>query len=215
LSYDYERVLQLVQDRVASTARIDDLMRELVRELAQLHPHEDWSLLGDLDYDETPRVDEWWSKAMKRRSSRKGLRGLWFGLRNPVRRGKATADLYLCGSRQFSSVDEGADWAARAEWFPQGGDLKSRVLDGIYKLAYPGRRRASGQSEPLGNKAEYPLCLGYGAFLIKRLIERHDADQILRDSDRVGVAVGFDSGDFILLGEVGSGGLELEPTGGQ
>ena len=50
----------------------------------------------------------------------------------------------------------------------------------------------------LGNVAEYPLCPGaMCAFAVRDLLERADPELILGESTTLGIAVGFDSGDFI------------------
>jgi len=73
------------------------------------------------------------------------------------------------------------------------------VLANIDRIAY----RNGG----LGNDAEYPLCLGYGAFAVRQLLGQIEPALVLGDSDKLGVAVGFDSGDFVRLGEFGPSGL--------
>ena len=51
-----------------------------------------------------------------------------------------------------------------------------------------------------------------GAFAVQRLLSEIEPAVILRGSDSVGVAVGFDSGDFLLVGRLRSEGLT--PIGG-
>jgi hypothetical protein len=90
-------------------------------------------------------------------------------------------------------------WAIRPAWWPTARYARSVVLADIYRIAY----RKGG----LGNDAEYPLCLGYGAFAVRDLLGKVEPSLFLGESDSVGVAVGFDSGDFVLLGKLGPSGL--------
>ena len=134
------------------------------------------------------------------------LRGFWFGIFNPVRAGKPSADLHLSGSIQYSE-DGHADWAADPEWVPKSRYLKSKVLEQIYQLAYRvnGRKKAAGG--PLGIRAEYALCLGYSAFLVQMLVEEALQDSFLGSEYDMGLAVGFDSGDHLSLGKIRGGEL--------
>jgi hypothetical protein len=72
-------------------------------------------------------------------------------------------------------------------------------LAAIYRIAY----RPGG----LANDAEYPLCLAYAAFAVRELLNRIDPKLVLDSVGPVGVAVGFDSGDFLLLGRFTDEGL--------
>ncbi|HZL38040.1 MAG TPA: hypothetical protein VFC78_22180 [Tepidisphaeraceae bacterium] len=80
----------------------------------------------------------------------------------------------------------------------------------IYHIAYdsdgpPGDR--------LKNDAEYPICLGYAALVVRELLLAVDPRLVLQGGDEVGVAVGFDSGDFVSLGKVTNQGLLLIGNG--
>ncbi len=49
---------------------------------------------------------------------------------------------------------------------------------------------------------EYVLCLGFGGLIIKTLAERIAPETWLGNSRARAVAIGFDSGDGILLGSI-------------
>jgi hypothetical protein len=86
------------------------------------------------------------------------------------------------------------------------------VLAGIYRIAYRQNASVAEQEICLGNDAEYPLCLGYAAFAVRELLLSVEPSLMLGKSNSVGIAVGFDSGDFILLGELTKNGLiPLDP----
>jgi hypothetical protein len=76
-----------------------------------------------------------------------------------------------------------------------------------YRRAYRVARQDCCSPESLGNAAEYPLVLGYGAFAVRELLAQVEPSLLLGRTDSVGVAVGFDSGDFVLLGRIVPDGL--------
>jgi hypothetical protein len=142
------------------------------------------------------------------------LRGLWFGLYNPCYDGcTPAADLYVCGSERFYADPDDNDWVVGPRWWPEDRYARSAVLADVYRIAY---RQGAGRDERdgcLGNDAEYPRCLGYGALAVRALLGAVEPSQILERADEVGVAVGFDSGDFVLLGRMVRDGLV--PFGGR
>ena len=94
---------------------------------------------------------------------------------------------------RFEPDDLSFDWACDPDWRPETGYAHSEILRAIYRIAYEGAS--------LGNDAEYPLCLGYAALVIRQLL--NPTGQSLFTNAAVGhtgVAVGFDSGDAVLLG---------------
>ena len=149
---------------------------------------------------------------------RRPLSGLWFGLYNPILSGETVADLYVAGSERFYPVVGDNGWAVGPEWWPEGRYARSPVLADVYRVAYPSSAAAgseSGDQRWLQNDAEYPLCLGYAAFAAQALLGQIEPATILRASRSLGVAVGFDSGDFILIGQLTAEGLspvEAIPT---
>ncbi|HEY7875980.1 MAG TPA: hypothetical protein VIG64_12755 [Actinomycetota bacterium] len=116
------------------------------------------------------------------------VQALWFGLFNPKRDGLTTADVYFGGATEFDPADP--DWPTELSYEPPGGYLQSEVLSAIYEIAY--------RKTDLGNDAEYPLCLAYGAS-VARACGRAYAE---RFDTRVWVTSGFDSGDTIDVGWV-------------
>ena len=120
----------------------------------------------------------------------------------------------LDSERFYPAVGDNG-WAVGPEWWPDGRYARSSVLADIYRIAYPSS--AAPRSRPsdhrrLQNDAEFPLCLGYAALAVHALLGQIDPATILRASRSLGIAVGFDSGDFILLGQLTAEGLSpVEP----
>jgi hypothetical protein len=76
---------------------------------------------------------------------------------------------------------------------------RTLVLVKLYKVAY--------RKDGLGNDAEYPLCLAYGSLAVRDLLRDADPSVLLGSSRSLGIAVGFDSGDFVLVGKLSKDGL--------
>jgi hypothetical protein len=184
---------------LARRRSIDDSMAELVGFCQSASPHPDWESFRSLPYADLSPLIEWLRRPFLDEPPASPLRGLWFGLFNPFDDGETRADIYVSGSERFDPDPNSNEWAVGPDWWPDARYANSPVLAEIYRIAY----RDGG----LGNDAEYPLCLGYGAFAVRELLGRLEPSLILGSSDSLGIAVGFDSGDFVLLGEFGPSGL--------
>ena len=100
--------------------------------------------------------------------------GLWFGLVELVGADGASArNLYVAGCPTFDPDDDSAEWATEYCWWP----------DGRYVLV-PGLA-ALDDREPAAT-------LEYAAELVRAL----NADTV---TGVLGVATGFDDGDFVLV----------------
>jgi hypothetical protein len=195
---DHAAVFAAIRENLHSGAEVADRMAAVIAVCERSVPHPDWAALRELPYNELGPLYEWldfvfedWPPVV--------LAGLWFGLYNPRRGGETTADLRLGGSTRFTD-DGGLEWAHELEYRPPTS-AHSAILRSIYSIAYG---RESGR---LGNAAEWSLCLAYGAFAVQVVLSSMDPLYVLGDSDSVGVAVGFDSGDFLLVGRLSSQGF--------
>jgi hypothetical protein len=196
--FDYARLYRLIERELAADGRISDSMSRLVTACREERPHPDWDDLEGLAYDDVFPMVEWLTRVFREEPSSAALSGLWFGLFNPWVEGRVSGDIGVCGSTRFDR-DSGNEWAVGAEWAPHGGDAQSTVLDAICATAH----RDGG----LGNEAEWPLTLGYGALVVRSVLESVTPTLILGPSERLGIAVGFNSGDHLLLGEFSEAGL--------
>ncbi|MBI1322841.1 hypothetical protein GC170_06615 [bacterium] len=118
------------------------------------------------------------------------------------------ADIYVCGSERFDPDPRDNHWAVGPACWPDNRYADSAVLAEVYRIAYRTGARGPEQKACLGNDAEYPLVLGYGAFVVRELLGQVESSLVLCRSDSIGVAVGFDSGDFVLLGKLTTDGLK-------
>lgn len=128
---------------------------------------------------------------------------MWFGLNNPVVDDRPTADIYVCASKKYETGS--LDWTVGPVVCPESGYLNSRVLAAVYDLAF-------SSDAALGNDAEYPLVLAYGAMVARKALESVRLSGPFADLS--GAAAGFDSGDFLVLGSFREGRLRAKIEAG-
>ena len=195
MAYAYDRLFEVITGAVQSNRSIGERMRLVVTECETQRPHPDWAQFRTLDYSaDAEAMTRWLDLALSGEVFEDRYQGLWFGLNNPVRAGIATADLYAGATAQFES--DSLDWATSPIVNPEQCELESAVLASVYRLAY-------GSEGGLENDAEYPIALAYGAIVSCEVLarsERHAMFKHLR-----GAAAGFDSGDFLFIGEFENG----------
>ena len=199
MALDLAKAHGWIADELAAVQTTGDSMRNVIDRCAATAPHRDWARLRGLPFDELGSLQEWVQTAIFTESPDQPLQGLWFGIFNPVYGDGPTADFYISGTDRFDPDPESNEWAGGPAWWPDSRYARSEVMESIYRTAY----RPGG----LQNDAEYPLCLAYTAFAVRDLLNVLDARQVLRAIGPVGVAVGFDSGDFLLLGRYTRDGL--------
>lgn len=208
MALDHAAAHGWVVEELARRRPIAEAMSDLIDKCEAARPHPDWQLLRALEYDDLSPLILWIEEVFCDEPPAEPLRGLWFGLFNPCPDGRTpVADVYVCGSKRFDPDPHDNGWAVGPDWWPDGRYAESAVLADLYRISYRQGAKAAEQKGALGVDAEYPLCLGYGAFAVRELLSRLDASLFLGESEALGVAVGFDSGDFVLLGELAEGGL--------
>lgn len=217
MKFDLAAMHGWIVRELARCRPVADSMSCLLDECEAKYPHPDWSRIRSLPFGDLSSLLAWIQRPFVDDPPRDPLRGLWFGLFNPCPDGRPVSDIYLCGSKRFYPDPDDKDWAVGPDWWPEGRYAESAVLAAIYRIAY--REDISDKSERkkcLGSTAEYSLCLGYGAFVVRELLGQIDTSLIRGGTETVGIAVGFDSGDFVLLGELCGDGLRaIEPTSRQ
>lgn len=198
-----------IVDELARRRPVAKSMAALIDTCEAGLPHPNWAKLRALRYADLSPLLNWIQTLFRKEPPAILLQGLWFGLFNPCPDGRTpVADIYVCGSEQFDPDPYDNSWAVDPGWWPHSRYANSTILADIYRIAYGQRARVAEHEKCLGNDAEYPLCLGYGAFAIREVLERVEPSLVLGKSDSLGVAVGFDSGDFVLLGELTHSGLK-------
>jgi hypothetical protein len=195
VAYAYDRLFRVIIDSAQADGSIGNRMASVLSECEAQLAHPDWTQFKALDYSaDAETMSRWLDLALSGESFEDDFQGLWFGLTNPVRNGVATADLYAGATPSFDS--DNIDWALSPTVNPDQCELESNVLSSIYQLAY-------GSDNGLGNDAEYPLALAYGSMASCEVLGRFLPGPGFRDLR--GAAAGFDSGDFLILGEFVNG----------
>lgn len=196
-SYNVGKLFGEIERVVKSDLPITEGLRRIIQFCETARPHPDWSALRAVDAEGDVRHLQGWLEAVMRTMPPPArVTGLWFGLFNPVVRGRVTADMHVLGA-PYSADDP--DWLFRQRWGEDTPDANSAVLDAIYQVAY-------GRQGGLGNDAEYPLCLAYAALAVRQLA-RDMGPTLLGDAAQRVLHVGFDSGDFLCIGAVQKTGL--------
>jgi len=188
-----------IVDELRAHRPIEVSMHAVIDRCTAARPHRDWAVLRDLEYGDVRGLVHWLAMPFQTEPHPRPLKALWFGLFNPILDGEESADMYVCGSERFTPDPASNSWSVAPDWLPRSRCAESHILRNIYRIAY--------SRNGLQNDAEYPLVLGYAVFAVRNLLATADAPLILGSSPSLGVAVGFDSGDFILLGRFGPCGL--------
>ena len=186
MSYDYKLLFGSILKAIADGSSIADRMLFVIDECERQHPHHDWKRFRSIPFSGESEHLTLWAKRLMGQAPQ-GSKGVWFGLFQAVHDGQSVADIYGAFSPVFDI--ESNLWAENAIPVDSGADMDSKVMAAIYKVAYE-------ELGGLGNDAEYPLVLAYGAMAARKVLEMSGSSPSLK-----GAAVGYDSGDWIHLGE--------------
>ncbi|AKQ65667.1 hypothetical protein A176_002579 [Myxococcus hansupus] len=199
-AYNAGKLFGEIERAVKSDLSVEEAFLRIIQFCSTARPHPDWSALRTLPVESDLQYLQQWLETITREAPPPApITGLWFGLFNPVVQDRVTADLHLIGA-PYDATDP--DWLFRQRWGKDTPDSGSKVLDAIYQIAY-------GHEDGLGNDAEYPLALAYAALAIRHLAQRMST-RILGDAAQRVLHVGFDSGDFLVIGAVQKDGLIID-----
>lgn len=209
MGLDLGRMHDWILHELTRRRPVAESMAALIDKCEALRPHSDWDKLRALPYADYSPLLEWVRAAFRDEPPDIPLQGLWFGMCNPCPDGRTpVVDMSVCGSERFNPDPHDNSWAVGPDWSPSSRYAHSTVLADVYRIAYRKRPPVAEHEKRLTIDAEYPLSLGYGAFAVREVLEQVEPSLVLCRSDSVGVAVGFDSGDFVLLGELTRSGLK-------
>lgn len=197
--FDIDSFIHLLYDLLNRGAHPGQGVIEVTSFCSKATPHRDWEKFRNLSIDEDlAQLERWLRNVFTRTPPEPDITGIWFGLFNPIRDDRASADLYVAGN-PYDAADP--EWPVSPRWWPKGRYSDSVVLDQIYTLAYE-----HGDSG-LQNEAEYPLVLAYTVLAVSHTLRLVGPDLILSGVPRRVIALGFDSGDRFLLGTIENTGL--------
>jgi hypothetical protein len=193
MGFNFANAYEFVKRTVESGSGVVDGMTDLIEYCEKKKRNVVWNELRRLNFNEdVERLREWLVEVLSTEPPANEIKAFWFGLFNPVLDdGRVSCCIYVSGSTRF---DE-ADWAcwANDSYVPDGRYADSKVLDEIYSLT---------NEKGVGDIGEYVLCLGYACLAVKQLCETVPPELLLGSRDTRPVAIGFDSGDEILIGDV-------------
>jgi hypothetical protein len=163
--------------------------------------------MGELDYARgVEELTRWLPRVLRAEPPQVRVSGLWFGLFNPTdEHGRAMADVYVFGSRRYDRHDHKLEWIFGCEYKPTIGEAHSSVLRSIYEIAY-------ASEGGLGNDAEWSLAMAFSVVAIRAAVAAIDVTSIPELAEEVGIAVGFDSGDLLRIGELTPRGFVTIPA---
>jgi hypothetical protein len=189
---------------IAKDQSISEGMNDIIDYCNTNFKHDNWNNFRTIKFDVVTDMEAWIEKVLKKDPVPSKINGLWFGLFNPCNENdEETADMYISGNTEFDIDDDEGEWAVGPKYFPETRYAQSKTLKSIYEIAYD-----DYANDGLGNTAEYPLCLCYGCLIAKHLIQKYGQSMLKNDDQTIGIAVGFDSGDFLVIGELSKAGFK-------
>jgi len=199
--FDIVKTFATVEEVVLSSSNAREGLSRLIHYCQQVAPENEWSQLLALDIEsDITHLQNWLQDVLLSEPPPQNITGFWFGLIEAVLdNGDQTEILYIAGSDEFVPDDDSADWACDPVYFPENRYVRSSVIDDIYQLLHA----QDGEIVSLG---EYLFFLGYAGLLLRQILPKIDTSLLLGSEATRGVAVGFDDGDFIIVGELTSTG---------
>jgi hypothetical protein len=192
MNYNFEELFEAILSAVNSKEGICERMHHVIDVCEKQCPHPDWNLYRKVGFEEDQPALDQWLLAILPEPSDLPVRGLWFGIGNYYcEGGTETTDIYARSSRSYDLEPESTAWVRDDAL----GDnlLNSAILCQIHDIAF-------GREHCLGNNAEYPLALTYGAIVAAEAIRKLRFTKYLQHL--AGAVAGFDDGDGIVLGRL-------------
>lgn len=190
---DLDAVFFVIKTQVEADGPMGERMAAVIDACEQQFAHPDWARARAIDYDADAAALAGWLGRAFAAETKTAIEGLWFGIANvspPDDDDAITAELYVAGAEAYAT--EGLEWAYDLLDVQDENYLGSRVMAALYELAY------ADEDSGLGNTAEYPLTLAYGAMAARAALEHDALPQTL--AHLRGATVGFDGGDAMALG---------------
>ncbi|HWB60810.1 MAG TPA: hypothetical protein VG733_15040 [Chthoniobacteraceae bacterium] len=203
MELDLSAIFDSIQELTVSDRSIGDRMKEIIVLCERDVPHRDWAQLSSLEYDkDVSSLTGWIPGVFKKQPAPFPIQALWIGLCNPCTdEQNVWADMYVAAMGQYIPDDDEFGWLfENPRHYPKNAYAQSSSLRSIYEIGYNG-------GGGLENDAEWPLCLAFGAFAIHRLLQFETPRLVGSSAMRIGVVVGFDSGDTLKIGELTENGL--------
>lgn len=186
--------------KIVTTAQsVEDGMNALLDYSAAMYPSRIWAALKALDYQKDAiGIRTWLQGILTTEPPSKYIKAFWFGIYNPVVDEVESRGLYMVGSTApYSDDDPG--WACWQDdsYLSDNRYAPSSVLRDIYK--------AIALDDNLTPFGEYTLILGYASLAVAEAIRGVSPSLFFgggASDERRDVGIGFDDGDYLLLGRI-------------
>jgi hypothetical protein len=196
MGFDFTRAAEHTERVVKSASSISNGMTQLLDYCEAASPSPAWSSIRRLDFeDDSANLRLWLEKVLSTEPPSQDVNAFWFGLFNPVmEHGETSCGMYVSGSTTFDPEDETGEWAVPSDdsYLPEGRYAPSSVLREVYRLV---------TKNSVADIGEYVLCLGYACLAVRTIIRSVSPKLLLGERESRAIAVGFDSGDFIILND--------------
>lgn len=154
-----------------------------------------WNLLETLDYDaDADRLTDWITGVLQTEPPGQDVSCLRFGLYNPDVDGEPSLQMYVSGTRRFTSADPHAEWpSGEPDYWPNNRYANSAILPAIYQQV-----DITIESDEccLG---EAFLGHGYVAAVVAQWCNGSFASALIGAAKTRAVAIGHDSGDSYFI----------------
>lgn len=191
--FDIVQAHDTVAAVLSTPIAVDDGMSLLIDYCAEHEPWQGWDVLRKLEFESDQlNLKRWLEDLLTQEPPPDDVNAFWFGLFNPVIKGKSTCGLYAAGTKTFDREDEDFEWACDPAWLPDGRYAKSQILNDIYQRVNKAKDSVSSY--------QYVLCLGYAGLVLNQLATTLPLSTWLGKESSRALAIGFDSGAGILLG---------------
>lgn len=174
-------------------------LKSMLQWCAKHLPHGDWKKVAALDFEaDEKKAQTWIPKTLKAAPSPFPIHGMYFGLHEySTAKDEEYAKLYVGFLGQYDPKDKKASWVFGAKrHYPEKSTLNARAL----KAAGVIFNRESG--EGLGNDGNFMFCMTYANLLVASLMTPELHLSLKSKADRIGLLAGWDSGDYMNLGEL-------------
>src|SRR6478752_9134646 len=119
MALDLAKTHGWIAKEFAALRPVGESMRRIIDQCATVAPHRDWDRLRGLDFEDLGPLREWIEVPLVNEPPDDPLRGLWFGIFNPVYGDGPTADFYISGTDRFDPDPDSNEWAGGPAWWPE------------------------------------------------------------------------------------------------
>lgn len=197
---DRAEVMEFARNTIRDAVDPRAAVTAVIRRCADAVPDPAWATIERIDLGASwQREQQWFVDLLRSDPPGPEVTGLWFGVFNAeYDDGIVVSDFYVAGSPTFGADPE---WMCSLDWWPDGRYATSEAQAQIYRIA-------STSAGSVLEIADYVLTFTHAALTARRLVELPEAVDRLAAGRTLGVGVGHDSGDAILIGEITSTGFE-------